>query len=394
MRRWFVLVPLILMPLIAVPVARVLLSDKSEGPSVAGCDRVVAAGASIQSALRIEHPGATICVSGGTYAVRAELRPKTGQTIKGIGSPSPTLRCGAVFCLDGATGPSGVILQSLVLEGAKDANVRLGDGWVARRIESRDAKVGGILVRGTGASIDSSYVHHNGAFGIRAVDAKHLTIEKTEVAFNGTDPNVPAGYAGGVKLNAVDGLAMQGNNVHDNGGGAGIWLDINSRHFVVTGNRSADNAGDGIRAEISCFGSLENNTVSGSPDVGIDIFNAHDVTLTSNTVSAPAGAGFGIRMLSNGRTSAPGDGSCMSGGIYQNADNRATSNVITLADPSTRTGVEDSGGVSSGNAWTSNRYTVPNCAAPVWQWWDGAASRLVSFPAWQALGQDVAGSCG
>lgn len=390
MRRW--IVPMALVHMVAVPAWPALRHDGPIAP-ISGCAQVVSPGASIQAALSQQPQGATICVTAGTYPIRSELRPKSGQSIRGIGSPRPTLHCAVVFCLDGADGPADVTILSLRLEGARNANIRLGNGWVVRSIESRGADEGGILVRGDGATIASSYVHHNGAFGIRAVGAKDLTIRGNEIASNPTDPNVPAGLAGGVKLNAVDGLTMQRNNVHDNGGGAGIWLDIDSRHFAVTGNRSVNNAGDGIRVEISCNGIIDANTVTGSSEVGIDLFNAHDITLTSNVVHPSAGAAFGIRMLSNGRDTSQGDGSCMIAGSFPNSNNRARSNLITLEDLSSRVGVEVNGGLSSGNSWRSNSYAVPECSASIWQWWDGTTSQQVGFSGWQSLGQDRNGSC-
>lgn len=357
------------------------------------CDWAVTPGGSIEAALRGAGQDQTICLPPGMYPVPRELRPKVGQTLVGTGPSPAILRCDAAFCIDGADGPTGVTVEDLMLEGAKFANVRAGDRWTIRRVESKDAGVGGIQVRGNWVTIASSYVHDNGAFGIRAVDSANLAIVGNEVAFNPTDPHISPGFAGGVKINAVHNLTIERNDVHDNGGGGGIWLDIDTRHFTVAHNRSLNNEGDGIRVEISCYGDVRSNTVAGASGVGIDLFNAHDVSVDSNVVRAPVGAGFGIRMLSNGRTSAPGDGSCRSAGSFPNANNHATSNTVVTSDPATRMGIQDSGGVSQGNAWASNDYDVPDCAAPIWQWWASAGRRLVVFIAWQALGQDVSGSC-
>lgn len=388
MRRWLALISVIL-----VAVLWALVPSDAQHVSTAGCTFVVPTGGRIQAALRREPRGATICVTSGSYRVRSSLRPKADQTIRGIGSPRPTIVCTTAFCVDGSTGPDHVSFVRLTLAGASGVDIRAGKNWVILGVEARSAGVAGISVRGSGVSITDSYVHHNGKVGINAVDVAHLSIAGTEVAFNPTDPSFGSGVSGGLKLNGVNGLLLQDDLIHDNGGGAGIWLDANSRNFDLKGNRVFGSAHDGIRVEISCNGALEGNTVEGSAGTGIDLFNSHGITLTSNTVSTPSDAGAAIRMLGTGRTTSPGTGACAIGGGYDNVDNIAIGNSITMTDATTLAGILSTGGVTASDSWSSTTFDVPDCADLQWRWWDGTTNQKVDFAGWQGFGQDLAGSC-
>ena len=365
-----------------------------EHVSTIGCDLVVTPGASIQQALRRGPAGATICVTSGSYQLDATLVPKADQTIRGIGARPPTIMCGGAFCMDGSAGPDHVSLVRLTMADASQVVIRPGDDWMIQDVEATAAGVAGISVRGSGVSIIDSYVHHNGKVGINAVDVTDLSIVGTEVSFNPTDASFGPGYSGGLKLNGVNGLLVQNDLVHDNGGGAGIWLDTDSRDFDLMDNRVLDNAQDGIRIEISCHGTLEGNTVEGSAGTGIDLFNSHAVALTANAVATPAGASGAIRMLGTGRTTSSGTESCVVvGGGYDNVDNIATGNSLTIADPTTQIGILSTDGITEGNSWSGTTFQVPDCEDLQWRWWDGTTIQRVDFAGWQRFGQDLDGSC-
>lgn len=361
----------------------------------ASCNATVAPGGDIQSVLDAQPAGAKICISSGTYPISSTLVPKTSQRILAAGNPEPVIACQAVqFCFDGTLGPDDVTLRRLVLEGALNGDVRTGNGWTLDGVETRNAAVTGIEVRSANkVTITKSYAHDNGKLGISAAFATSLKIVGTEVAFNATDPSFGAGFSGGIKLNGVIGLVVKKNYVHDNAGGAGIWLDADSQNFQIVSNQSFNNALDEIRIEISCNGTVQSNTVAGGSIAGIDAFNAHDVAISSNVVTAPAGGLWGIRMFGNGRNTSGGTAACMTAGAYENSDNRALSNSVITTDGEAVDGVVDSGGISSGNSWSGNAYDVPDCAALQWRWWDGTSKYFVDFAGWQAFGQDLTGSC-
>lgn len=265
------------------------------------CSTTVPTGGNIQAALNAQPEKAVICVSIGTYALTAQLAPKARQTITGLSSSlSPTLTCQAIlFCIDVSAGPEHVTLKHLIFDGARNVDVRTGNSWRLDDVEARNAFTVGIVVNGSGVVVAGAYAHNNGQFGLRAVNATNLKVTSTEIAFNTTDPSADPGFTGGPKINGVVGLVLKKDNVHDNGGGAGIWLDIDSQNFQVIRNTSVNNALEEIRVEISCYGIVQSNTVSGGSIAGIDVFNSHDVGLSTNVVSASAGALNGIRMVSN-----------------------------------------------------------------------------------------------
>ena len=377
--------------LLSVPEAGADTSSPRAGAS--GCARTVAPGDSIQAALENSPVGATICLQGGRYVVRARLVPRAGQAIVGIDRSVPVLECRDTYCLDGLNGPDGVVLNHLILQGASYADVRTGDRWVVRDVTARQAGKVGIAVEGSDVVVEGSVAAGNGQFGLRAVYVTSLRVVSTTVTGNPTDPSFGPGYSGGAKFNGVVGLLVQDSSFVGNGGGGGLWLDIDTQDFRLVGNTVSNNAGDDVRVEISCHGTVVGNAVAGGSGGQIDVVNSHDVTVQSNDVSAPPGALQGIRMVGNGRTTSPGTGACRTGGAYENANNQAVSNHIALAGTTTLDGVLHSGGVTANNLWSANTYVLPSCGGQQWQWWDGATQRTVNFAGWQGLGQDGAGSC-
>jgi parallel beta-helix repeat protein len=176
----------------------------------------------------------------------------------------------------------------------------------------------------------------------------------------------------------------------DGGGGAALWLDNNTQRFTLSSNTIERAAHDAIRIEISCNGAIEGNTISGAGNVGIDLFNAHDISVTNNDVSGAQT--WPIRMLGNGRSNGPGGGTCLDQGSYSTVRDVADGNQIALMHGNS-VGVEQDGGVITNLSWTKNRYSAPDCRDTVWRWWNGSDASTVSFTGWQALGQDGSGSC-
>lgn len=362
------------------------------------CTVTVSPGQDIQAAIDSVPAGSTICIESGTYAISATLVPQQGDTLYGQGHPRPLIDCSAVlYCIDGSAGPSGVSLKKLGFEGAGSTDVRTGDGWKLVSVQATDSAGVGIAVSGTGVVVSGSYAADNGQFGLRAVKATNLTVTSTEVAFNPTNPSFGTEFSGGAKFNGVVGLIVKQSYFHDNGGEAGLWLDIDTKSFRLTGDRSLNNTGENIRIEISCYGVLKNDTTGGGGSAGggsaeIDLVNSHNVTVQDSSVSASAADLFGVRMISNGRTTSPGTGACMTSGAYQNANNQAVSNQVTMP-ASASSGVIYNGGVSTGNSWSANAWSLPSCDNLQWQWWDGTTKQRVDFAGWQGFGQDLTGSC-
>jgi parallel beta-helix repeat protein len=360
------------------------------GGSTSGCTVMVPAGGDIGAAVTAAAPGATICLSPGSYTVASTIHPLTGQTLRGTGRAAPTLTCPIEYCIDGLGGGTGVTVSNLVLTGAHVGDLRTTDGWTVTEVEASSAGQAGLKLQGANVAATNVFAFSNGRFGIVAKDASNLVIDGAVVADSPNDPSFGNGFSSGLKLNGVVGATISHSTLKGGGGGAALWLDNNTQHFTLSSNTIQSAAHDAIRIEISCGGTIEDNTVQGAGNVGIDLYNTHDVVVTGNAVE---GAGtWPIRMLGNGRSSAPGGSACLDQGAYSTVRDTAADNRITLADGNS-VGVEHDGGVVANLSWTANRYSAPDCRSKNWMWWNGSDASKVVFSAWQALGQDAAGTC-
>ncbi len=360
------------------------------GGSSTGCDTTVPAGDDIAEAVAAEPEGAVICLAPGDYTVDHIIRPLTGQTLRGTGASAPSLTCTAPYCIDGFEGGTDVTVSNLVLQGAEVGDIRTTDGWTVTQVKATTAGESGFKLQGAHVTARDVYAVSDGRFGIVAKAATDVVIDHAFVAVSPTDPSFGDGYSAGMKLNFVDGATVTNSTLVDANGGAALWLDNNSQHFTLSSNTIQRADHDAIRIEISCFGTIDGNTVTGAGNAGIDLFNAHDVEVTNNEVT---GAGtWAIRMLGNGRTVGVGGDACLDHGQYATVRNIASGNRVTLSDGNS-VGVQQDGGMMADLSWEANTYTAADCTAAAWTWWDGSTSSDLGFAGWQAQGQDTSGRC-
>jgi len=317
-----------------------------------------------------------------------------------------------------------VCSSDLVLNGAKKSDVQIGKGggstvtgWALTGITATGAGLVGIAMNNasnitiSGATIDRNGstpydVNPTGDFGLRASHVDALTLQGSVISNNPITPSPNPGFSGGAKFNTATNLVVQNNDFTGNAGGGQLWVDISSSDFDVRDNTieevptagTGSLPGDAIRAEVSCGGVngsfIRRNTLTGGTTAAIDLYDSSGITVQQNTVTAPAAANFGIRMLGNVHNAVP-DNACQVGGSFPNENNVAIGNAINVAATAgTKNGV--TGSLSSGNAWSDNTYTMRHCdpnppsTAP-WMWWDGASNRSVGYRGWQDFGQDVGG---
>jgi parallel beta-helix repeat protein len=201
---------------------------------------------------------------------------------------------------------------------------------------------------------------------------------------------------------------VKNNLFRDNCGGAALWLDINSRDFQVEDNFAIDNDNasgqsscgetEGIRVEISCFGTVSGNTVYGNAGAQIDLFNSNNMSVSDNRVTGQGSGGFAIRVLSSGRPltrGGTGEGECAStDGAYHSFNNEITSNVVQLRGGSKSGAVAFDGDDSFDNEFRSNTYLGGRCWSESWVWWDGSSNVATDFLSWQReFNQDMSGAC-
>ncbi len=246
-------------------------------------------------------------------------------------------------------------------------------------------------VQGADVTLRDVYAVSDGRFGIVAKDADHLTIDGATILDSPADAGFGIAFSGGLKLNSVSGASIGGVHVRGGSGGAGIWIDNNTTDFARERQlrRGGPPRRDPDRDQLQRH-RLRRAPSASAGNVGLDVYNSHDVGLNANAVT---GAGtWAIRMLVNGRSSGPGGGACLQDGSFPSMRNIADQNTVTLSD-GVRIGVDHQGGVTSDLSWTANRYTVPSCDAAPWTWWDGVSESVVGFTGWQGFGQDETGSC-
>jgi hypothetical protein len=279
-----------------------------------------------------------------------------------------------------------------------------GTGWVVDHNDLRFNHGYGVGPGSTGGlTVTANHVHHNGQSGTGGNGAGNL-IDSNEVDHNNT-----AGYddlwEAGNKFGQASNFTITNNYYHDDFG-PGIWCDIDCGSGVISGNYVAHEWGQGIFYEISCGPvSIHDNILIGnsvaainaSASKNVDIFNNQTYTDPSYVhplakaaipnqrgiwhlqQSRGTGALCGERVLANVKTH---DNS-----VELNASVDYGGKVGVWTDTQ-RTDIY----TSLGNSFAGNNYHQ-SAASPDWQWnVCGTYTCSLSFPQWQAAGQDVSGS--
>lgn len=368
------------------------------------------------------------CIPSGTYSINFALVIPITMRVIGVGSTPPVISCSAAtYCFDGTGGPSGVTLRDLSLDGAHKADVQIGSGadgvplvtgWTLTGITATGAgQVGIAMNNASDITISGATISQNGStpydadsnptgdFGLRANRVDGLTLQDSIIADNPTVPSPNPGFAGGAKFNTSTNLLVQRNHFSGNGGGGQLWVDISSHDFDLNNNTidEVPTAGtgllpnDAIRVEVSCAGMggsfVRNNVLTGGVVAAIDIYDSRGITVQNNAIVVPKGASFGVRMFGNVHDPVPDTG-CQQAGAFPNSNNVAVGNTIDMSSTAAAlNGVKTiEGGTSSGNAWSSNGYTVRHCdpdQGGQWLWWDGVANQVLGYAGWRGIGQDV-----
>lgn len=166
------------------------------------------------------------------------------------------------------------------------------------------------LSPGKNMRVSGGSYSYNGQIGMVG-EGDGAVIENLEIAHNNY-----AGYnwgweGGGTKFWRSDGLIIRNTCVHHNEG-PGLWTDIDNINVLIEKNKVFNNAGDGIKHEISYKAVIRENFASGNGK-GWDswlwgsqilVQNSPDVTVTNNTVEVPESFGNGISLIHQDR----GDG--------------------------------------------------------------------------------------
>ncbi len=264
-----------------------------------------------------------------------------------------------------------------------------GKNWRVTRCIVRLNHGAGIHVLG-GSSVVKNVVTQNGQLGIGA-SGSNVVIQGNEVSFNNT-AGFDAGWeAGGTKFSATTNLMVQANYVHDNNG-PGLWTDIENTNTLYDRNVVTNNAGEGIKHEISFAATIQNNVVSNNGNTSaflwgsqILVQNSSSVEVKNNVVTVSAKCGNGIGIINQNR------GLSSKGQLLSAHDNYIHDNNVTYSGQSGTTGLaadyDPDGAYAANNKFESNHYHAPNVSNYNWQW-----RGMQKFGSFQSFGQDQHGS--
>lgn len=425
-------------------------------------------------------PSGTYTLSSGEYD---QIDPGAGDSY--IGAPGAVITGGGVSqgAFEGTA--SGVTIQYLTIEDFATPNSQgavnhdSGAGWVIEDDTITGTTTGAGVMVGSDDTITDDCLSNNGEYGLSAyVNPKSPTadpltggpssivITNNEIINNGTAAETSGcGCSGGGKFWRVDGAKIEGNNVLDNGGGAGLWADTDNVGFDVDGNWFTGNTGVGWQEETSYNYALTN-----------DVFTDNAWGLGPSNPGFPEGAIYVSESGGDPRIAGPESGEALISNdtfvnnwsgvvLWESADrfcgspNNTSSGICTLVAPSvanintcTQSGL--SGATASNplywdcrwrtqdttvtdNSFSFTQSAIPNCSisnscgenaifsqygtSPSWSPYKGTVietsittaqnnlfsdntysgpwsymwgdqSSVLTFPEWQAEGQDVNGT--
>jgi hypothetical protein len=372
------------------------------------CTRAIPVGTNtIGKAIAACPTGTAFTLAAGKYVTTSAFAPKQGDTFTGVrsnGVRASVIDGGGTTTVGANSSASGVRFATVVFTRFTVVGFRMSASWTANDVEaSFIGKTGtadqgiGISMQGDNDAVTNSFLHDNFWYGVQSVN--HATggvFTGNEVSANNTACNDGQQAGGGSKFVGAVSFTVSGNQFHDNIGN-GIWFDITGAGGnVISGNTSRDNTricggrgGKGISYEISCNATISNNIVTGNLLGGIDVINSFSVAVSANTVDAPSGAGFGIRVMAD---RSGNYGARCGSGPYRATNDLISGNDVTTVGAWSGIARYLSGEDISSSAFASNRYHTTLCARTLWKFNDGV-QKSYTFAGFQAKGQDTAGSC-
>jgi len=294
----------------------------------------------------------------------------------------------------------GVTVQNLIVE--KYATPLMGgaigpygSNWLINSNEVRLNHAAGIKPqygKENNEQILSNNVHDNGEEGISVGGGTGTLIEYNTIANNNYANILYWFEVGGGKISATVNAQIL-NNTYSNNNGTGIWSDCGATGTIISGNTVTGSLHDGIRYEISHYGTISNNTLTNNAQnaiSGVCTSNAREIVLadsdntdvTGNTITTNCA---GITLTQGGRNLEVNDAVI---------DNRITypgltklRNPIGGVDPTLPYTVFDP---ANQNYFDYNVYHFASSALSLTNWVYNATG--LSWAGWQAGGEDIHGS--
>jgi parallel beta-helix repeat protein len=356
----------------------------------------------LQALINHQEPGATFCLTKGTYEPPTAINLKNGDSV--IGAENGVVFDGGEEVKTGLIGwgsENGAycLIENIVFKGFTGTAVRLEQHGTLSHIESTDNATGVSL--NIASTLDHSYIHDNTRYGITGGPtgdiSTEITIENNDIYHNNTADFCGGdceGDAGGSKIvgSGEDSKTWvwRHNYVHGNIG-KGIWDDIHVTGTIIEYNVVKDNTQTGIEIEISDHATIANNVLENNDENNIGETCGHGAQISNNDsthvevydnfVRATNGAN-GICALDSERKAL----------IHEVTDFYVHDNYIALrvGAHTGMDGLERATEEAAENRFVANRYAVPDPEeGKHWQW---PGSEYVTWSTWQGVGQDTEGS--
>jgi parallel beta-helix repeat protein len=286
--------------------------------------------------------------------------------------------------------------------GPRQGNMHRHLRWTVRHTDVRFNHGMGLRM-GPGATVEYSWMHHNGELGLgvsgRNIDGEQandygepVTIRYNQFARNGMLGFDPQFQRGGLKIaHATAGSVFEHNWSHDNHG-PGVWFDIDNRDAVIRSNLVEDNDEHGIMYEIS-FGDtlISSNVVRHNGGRGVFLSTSQGVRVANNLIVDNAGDDIQIRGAERGSSDEFGP--------YRSADITVEDNIV--ATQSGQVGYKVEGERSElldpaavDIRFIANEYRVGHEQPFAWGLASGDDAPRLTFEQWQELGMDRDGALG
>jgi len=316
-------------------------------------------GASIQAAINSAPGGSTIQLAAGTYTSQQFQLP-SGDTITGAPGGGTILNGnGMTSPMLSANGATNVTVSDLTVTGyqtpSQQGAIHTGANWSLLNVTATGNGAAGAYIGGVNNLVQGGSYSNNGQEGLAGSQADgSKIIGITANNNNAAGAHDTAFEAGGVKITATDGLTISGSTFQGNNG-PGIWADIDSSNWTITGNGIANNTGAGIQYEISHTATITGNLVVNNQGSQIYISNSDGSVISGNGVVAPGtltgpAVGGGIVLWSNQRS----DSSDLS-------ENDSVTNN-TIVGPASTTGAFSVVGTQPGNTVANNTFEAAGAA--------------------------------
>jgi parallel beta-helix repeat protein len=293
-----------------------------------------------------------------------------------------------------ASTAANITIKNLIIEKyaapTSSAAVQIeGPDWLIQNNEVRLNHGIGISAKygGNDVQVLGNNVHNNGEFGVGGPGDGGLWDSNT-IAYNNADGN----YEGGGSKFTGSNVTISNNVAHDNNG-PGLWTDDGGTYNTYEGNTAYNNNGNGIRYEISRYGTITNNTVYGNIDnVQITYTGSDHGRISGNIVTDEGHTGIGVVNTVGSR----------GGTVYQVTDTQVTGNTISISSTGNDVviGLLDHAQPSQPGIYTDptnffdyNMYQFSGSVRPSWLWGEVADFlQPISWSSWQAAGQDLHGT--